>query len=78
MGGSSSHMTHFSAAKQCLRAGWCLKVVPRIQRGYLSHAGGWLSQWVDVAFLSGVQEFLLMAVRISHFQLRSMEAILAG
>jgi hypothetical protein len=43
----------------------------------LSHAGGWLSQWVDVAFLSGVPEFVLMSVRISHFQLRSMEAILA-
>jgi hypothetical protein len=26
---------------------------------------------------SGVPEFLLMPVRISHFQLRSMEAILA-
>jgi hypothetical protein len=45
--------------------------------GILSHAGGGLSQWVDVAFLSGVPEFLLMSVRISHFQLRSMEAILA-
>jgi hypothetical protein len=43
----------------------------------LSHAGGWLSQWVDVVFLSGVPEFVLMSVRISHFQLRSMEAILA-
>jgi hypothetical protein len=43
----------------------------------LSHAGGWLSQWVDEAFLSGVQEFLLMAVRISHFQLRFVTAILA-
>lgn len=53
MGGLSSRITHFSAAKQCLRAGWCLKVVPRIQRGYLSHAGGWLSQWMAVAFLSG-------------------------
>jgi hypothetical protein len=76
-------MTHFFQPRRWeqgfgrLRAGWCLKVVPRLPKEYLSHAGGWLSQWVDVAFLSGVPEFVLMSVRISHFQLRSMEAILA-
>jgi hypothetical protein len=48
-----------------------------LPEGILSHAGGWLSQWVDVAFLSGVPEFLLMSVRISHFQLRFVTAILA-
>jgi hypothetical protein len=78
-------MTHFSDAKRRLASsviravlgGGCLKVFPRLPREYLSHAGGWLSQWVDVAFLSGVPEFLLMSVRISHFQLRFVTAILA-
>ena len=37
---------------------------------------GWTWSFFRGPF-SGVPEFLLMAVRISHFQLRSMEAILS-
>ena len=83
MGWSSSHMTHFSAARVGARVRASENGV--VSEGSSAHSEGIFEPCRRMALptmalafpFSGVPEFLLMPVRISHFQLRSMEAILA-